>query len=148
VSFPAQPDAASPKAGELRLRARTSELGAARLYAEDAAAAFGLDATACHEFAFAVNEAVTNAIRHGAPDAQGYIRLAVATRADRLTLAVQDYGRFLSSAVDRTISSEDGRGLTMMARMVDVQLCIGRAGTIVRLSKTRASTGPPTELFG
>ncbi len=42
----------------------------------------------------AFNEAVTNAIRHGAPDEHGHIHLSVLVDGERLTLAVRDYGTF------------------------------------------------------
>ena len=63
-----QLDGAARSASELHVLARRSELGVARKYAEDVAAAFGLDADSRYEFVYAVNEAVTNAIRHGAED--------------------------------------------------------------------------------
>jgi pimeloyl-ACP methyl ester carboxylesterase len=73
--LPAQPESppAESLAGhfgvrELRLPAKASELGRAREYANQAAATFGFGAEDRFEFVFAVNEAVTNAIMHGAAD--------------------------------------------------------------------------------
>lgn len=114
----------------------------AREYARRAAAAFGLDPDGSYKFAFAVNEAVTNAIRHGAPDAQGQIRLSVVMDADRLTLAVHDYGTFLPPKLGRSAASEEGRGFAMMACWADVELCLAPTGTIVRLSTTRVANRP------
>jgi anti-sigma regulatory factor (Ser/Thr protein kinase) len=119
------------------LPARPSELRAAREYARGAAAAFGLDPDASYKFAFAVNEAVTNAIRHGAPDAQGEIRLSVVMGADRLTLAVHDYGTFLPPTRGGSAMLEEGRGFAMMACWAEVELHLAPTGTIVRLSATR-----------
>ena len=131
--------AASPATSELRLPARASALGAARKYVGEAAAAFGLDAEGCHEFVFAANEAVTNAIRHGAPDEQGHIQLAIAVQADRLTFVVRDYGTFVPSIPENSSRSEHGRGFALMARLVDeVQLSSEPGSTTVRLSKARA----------
>ncbi|MGA2452565.1 MAG: ATP-binding protein [Solirubrobacteraceae bacterium] len=131
-------DASVADASELRLPARPSKLGVAREYVHEAAAAFGFDADRCYELAFAVNEAVTNAIRHGRPDAQGHIHLSVRAHGDLLTVAVRDYGTFVASAVGGAPTAESGRGFALMARMMDaVQLCVSPGSTTVRLSKAR-----------
>jgi anti-sigma regulatory factor (Ser/Thr protein kinase) len=123
---------------ELRLPARPAKLAAAREYAHEAAAAFGFDAERCYEVAFAVNEAVTNAIRHGRPDKHGYIHLSALADGDRLTLAVRDSGTFAASAATSAASGEGGRGFPLMARLMDaVQLCVSCESTTVRLSKSR-----------
>ncbi len=123
---------------ELQLPAERSELGAARKYAADSAAAFGLDADTCYEFVFAVNEAVTNAIRHGASDEHGLIHLSIVADADRLTFSVRDRGTFVMPILDGSMSADHGRGLALMASLVDeVQLEIEPGGTTVRLSKAR-----------
>lgn len=125
----------------LRLPARPSKLGAAREYVHRAAAAFGLDAERCEEVVFAVNEAVTNAIRHGAPDEHGHIHLSVRIDGDRLTLAVRDCGTFLASRVDPAgaAGAERGRGFALMTHVMDaVQLCVAPGSTTVLLSKARA----------
>ncbi len=130
--------ATSLVSSELRLPARRSELGAARQYAADCAEAFGLDEAACYEFVVAVNEAVTNAIRHGASDERGLIHLSIISDPDRLTFAVSDHGTFVMPVLDGSVGSEHGRGLALMASLVDeVQLEIEPGGTTVRLSKSR-----------
>jgi anti-sigma regulatory factor (Ser/Thr protein kinase) len=139
----AQPNGTSPHSSELWLVAERAELARARRFAEQAAAAFGLDGDGCYEFAYAVNEAVTNAIRHGRPDERGLIRLSVTADADRLTCAVRDCGTFITpdllAGSGRGI--ENGRGFALMNRLMDeVQLCIEPGSTIVRLSKARPST--------
>ena len=99
---------------------------------------FGLDSDRCYEFAFAVNEAVTNAIRHGRPDAHGDIHLSVSAHGDRLTFAVRDYGTFSGYAPIGVLGADCGRGFVLMARVMDaVQLCVGSGNTTVRLSKAR-----------
>jgi anti-sigma regulatory factor (Ser/Thr protein kinase) len=126
-------------ASELHLPARPAKLGAAREYAHEAAAAFGFDADRCYEVAFAVNEAATNAIRHGKPDEHGCIHLSARADGDRLTLAVRDCGTFVASAGDVDMLAESGRGFALMARLMDaVQLCVSSGSTTVRLSKARA----------
>src|SRR5271166_2694030 len=123
---------------ELPLPARRSELGAARQYAADGAEAFGLDEASCYEFVVAVNEAVTNAIRHGASDEKGLIHLSIVADADCLTFAIRDRGTFVMPDLDSSVGSEHGRGLALMASLVDeVQLEIEPGGTTLRLSKAR-----------
>ena len=123
---------------ELQLPAERSELGAARKYVADQAAAFGFDPDTCFEFVYAVNEAVTNAIRHGASDENGLIHLSIVADAGRLTFSVRDRGTFVMPVLDGSVSAEHGRGLALMASLVDeVQLEIEPGGTTVRLSKAR-----------
>ncbi len=136
-------------ASELHVQARRSELAVARRYAEDVAQAVGLDADSRYEFVYAVNEAVTNAIRHGASDEDGMIHLSIVADAERLTFAVRDQGTFVVPVLDVTDTAEHGRGLALMASLVDeVQLQIDPGGTTVRLSKTipsRNGSAQPAE---
>jgi anti-sigma regulatory factor (Ser/Thr protein kinase) len=132
-------DTTSSAASELRLPALRSALDVARRYVEEAAAAFGFDPDSCFELVFAVNEAVTNAIRHGAADEQGLIYVSVVADDDRLTFVVRDCGTFAIPVLDTDTRSEHGRGLALMASFVDeIQLRIKPGSTIVCLSKARA----------
>lgn len=129
----------SPITSELRLPAKAAKLCLAREYAHQAAAAFGLDPDRCYEVAFAVNEAVTNAIQHGRPDERGDIHLSVHADGDRLTLLVRDRGTFVASSIARGPCAESGRGFALMTHLMDaVQLCVAPGSTTVRLSKARA----------
>jgi serine/threonine-protein kinase RsbW len=132
-------DAAGRSESELHLPARRSELAAARKYAGDVGAEFGLDPDGCYDFVLAVNEAVTNAIRHGASDERGLIHLRIVADEDRVTFSVRDCGSFVMPVMDGPANSDHGRGLALMASLVDeVQLEIEPGGTTVRLSKVRA----------
>jgi stage II sporulation protein AB (anti-sigma F factor) len=123
---------------ELQLPAVADELFTARTYAAQAAAAFGLGAEDCYDFAYAVNEAVTNAIRHGAPDEQGRILLSVVADGDRLTFVVRDYGTFRPPAHEHNTVADHGRGLALMRSLTDeIRLCVEPGGTSVHLSKAR-----------
>ena len=129
-------DAGSRTESELELPADRSELSAARKYVADAAAALGFDPDTCFEFVYAVNEAVTNAIRHGASDENGLIHLRIVADGERLTFSVRDRGTFVMPVLDGSVSAEHGRGLALMASLVDeVQLEIEPGGTTVHLSK-------------
>ena len=141
----AEPRAVTHAASELHVPARRAELGKARKFAEDVSADFGLDDDSRYEFVYAVNEAVTNAIRHGASDDEGMLHLSIIAEGDRLTFAVRDRGTFPMPAMDpaETVeTAEHGRGLALMASLVDeVELHIEPGGTTVRLSKHRVENG-------
>jgi anti-sigma regulatory factor (Ser/Thr protein kinase) len=138
VKISPESDAEYLSAGELTLPATDSSLLAAREYVEETAAAFGFDADSCYQFVFAVNEAVTNAIKHGGSDEHGYIRLRAITEGDLLTFVVHDYGTFRVSSIDRSIRVEHGRGLAFMASLTDkIGVSAKPGGTTVSLSKAR-----------
>jgi serine/threonine-protein kinase RsbW len=124
---------------ELRLPAEPSELARMRDYVSRAASEFGLDDAGRRDFVFAANEAVTNAIRHGTPDAEGTILLRITGEGQLLTLAVSDRGPFLADVGDDDPLAESGRGFGFMAMLVDeIQLSTGRGHTTVSLHKRRA----------
>jgi anti-sigma regulatory factor (Ser/Thr protein kinase) len=134
---------ASLPSSELCLPAELSQLAAARTFARQAAAAYGFDGDGCYEFAYAVNEAVTNAIRHGRPDERGFIRVTISAEADRLTCAVRDWGTFIppaeGPAASCDLAAEHGRGLALMRILMDeVRVHSFSGGTIVYLSKVRS----------
>jgi anti-sigma regulatory factor (Ser/Thr protein kinase) len=136
--MPPPSDTINASASELHMLARRSELGIARKYAEDVAAAFGLDEDSRYEFVYAVNEAVTNAIRHGASDEEDMIHMSIVADSERLTFAVSDRGTFVMPEVEGAEVSPGGRGLALMASLVDeVDVHIDPGGTTVRLSKVR-----------
>lgn len=122
---------------ELRIAPGPSGLATARNYAADAAAAFGLDAAARFDVVLAVHEAVANAIRHGAPDERGHIRLEASVGPERLTITVHDCGEF-KQPVAAPPDADHGRGLGIIGNLMDeVVFTSGPAGTTVRLSRLR-----------
>lgn len=128
----------------LELPAEPSAIVRAREFARAAAIDCKLDSTDCYEFVYAVSEAVTNAIKHGTPDAQGMITLTVARDSRTLTIAVRDCGSFHVPAVGIGSALESGRGLALMAQLADsVHLHSERSGTTVFLSK-RLTADPTT----
>jgi anti-sigma regulatory factor (Ser/Thr protein kinase) len=126
-------------AQECLLLASSSQLASARAYVSEAATAFGFDTTSTYELVYAVNEAITNAIRHGAPDANGMIQLSVSDEGDVLSVTVHDSGTFeMPTPGGPAPGAEHGRGFALMASFADsVQVCIGAGGTTVSLSKGR-----------
>jgi anti-sigma regulatory factor (Ser/Thr protein kinase) len=119
---------------ELWVRADPVELRTARRFAEAAAEDFGLDSDARFRFTLAVNEAVANAIEHGAPSPEGRVQLRIAGHGDSITFEVRDWGSFSVSKPDPGTLQERGRGLAMMATLVDeVDLKPSDDSTVVRL---------------
>lgn len=125
---------------DLRLRSHPSELRRARCHVDEAAAEFGLGPTDRYQLVFAVNEAVTNAIRYGTPDRDGTIGLRIAVDGDTLICSVNDRGRgpVKTSTAQADPLAEGGRGFTYMSMLTDeVELLHETDGTTVRLHKRR-----------
>jgi serine/threonine-protein kinase RsbW len=132
----ADPLGALPR--ELRLPAVPAQLVIAREHVARAALAVGFDDRATHDIVFAVNEAVTNAIRHGKPDQTGTIGLLIEPDGDGLTVVVSDSGSFIPSVPDGSPMAEHGRGFVFMSSLMDqVDLVRRPEGTLVRLRKHR-----------
>lgn len=123
---------------DLRLPAVPSELKRARDCVAAAAAEFGFSRKASFDLVFAVNEALTNAIKHGSPDEDGTVGLAIDVDGDALVCTVHDCGPFIPrSATDS--SAESGRGFAFMEALTDeCELLVEPDSTIVRLRKSRA----------
>jgi anti-sigma regulatory factor (Ser/Thr protein kinase) len=112
-----------------------------RAWASQAAVALGCDGKPRFEFIVAINEAVTNAIRHGSPADDGTIGVCLERDGDSVVCSVSDCGPFmpLSQGLDPT-SDEGGRGFAFMAALTDeVQLVVSRDTTVVRLRKLRTA---------
>jgi anti-sigma regulatory factor (Ser/Thr protein kinase) len=119
---------------ELWLRPDPRELRRARWLAEAAAVDHGLDEDESFRFKFAVNEAVANAIEHGEPSEDGYILLRARPQGDDLCFEVHDWGSFRPDLAGADSLSDRGRGLALMAAMVDEVDVRPRGGTtVVRL---------------
>lgn len=129
---------------EIALSAHPAELWTARRFFAAAAAEFGLAERSRYRATTAANEAVSNAIRHGAPFPEGVIYLGAAAEDDELVCTVHDGGSFeLLGGAERDPWSEQGRGLPLMSLLVDeVAIATGSEGTVVRLS-TRREDSPP-----
>jgi anti-sigma regulatory factor (Ser/Thr protein kinase) len=101
---------------------------------------FGFDEDERFAFAFAANEAVSNAIEHGRASPEGTIRLCVDEEDGGLAFYVEDHGTFTPRLPDYEAMPARGRGLAFMAAMVDeVDVREGEAGTVIRLCKRRGA---------
>jgi anti-sigma regulatory factor (Ser/Thr protein kinase) len=138
-----EPDAAGVVPRELRLSAEPAQLATARDHVERAARAMGFDARGTHEIVFAVNEAVTNAIRHGRPDREGTIGLMIEDDGQGLNVVVTDSGSFLPTVPDESPMADHGRGFVFMSSLMDhVELTRCPEGTMVRMRKRRNGASP------
>lgn len=120
---------------ELWLRQDPRELRRARWLADTAAAEHGLDADAQFRFTFAANEAVANAIEHGEASPEGHIVVrSSSSAAGDLTFEVRDWGTFTPHLSEADALPDRGRGLALMATMVDeVDVAPTGDSTVVRL---------------
>jgi anti-sigma regulatory factor (Ser/Thr protein kinase) len=125
--------------GALRLQHHPCELRRARAFADAAAARFGLSSVEREDFKLAVNEAVANAIEHGEPCWDGAIHVWTTERDDTLTLGVRNGGEFDFRPLPTDPLAEHGRGLTLIADLVDA-VALSRVGNHIQveLSKERS----------
>jgi anti-sigma regulatory factor (Ser/Thr protein kinase) len=124
----------------LRLQPDPAELARARQFAVAAASRFGLDRAACDDFKVAASEAVANAIEHGLPCADGTIHVWADESEETLTLAVRNRGEFIFKPPPVDPLADRGRGLTVMAGLVDRVALIRIADQIqIELSKERSN---------
>lgn len=124
----------------LHLPAEPDALSTARAYLSEAALECGLAGTEHYQFLYAVNEALTNAIKHGVPDGLGMITLGVSCDERALTATVYDPGSLGDSdppaIAKRATDSEGGRGLGLMLAMTDsLNIQSDDCGTTVSLTK-------------
>jgi anti-sigma regulatory factor (Ser/Thr protein kinase) len=104
---------------ELWLRQDPRELRRARWLADTAAAEHGLESDEQFRFTFAANEAVANAIEHGEASPEGHILVRTSSAGSALSFEVHDWGSFTPSLSEADPMPERGRGLALMATMVD-----------------------------
>ena len=135
MRFDAAP-VAPPIERELELAANPAELTTARAFVSAAAADYGFGETETFDFTFAANEAVTNAIEHGLPSADGTIRIRIVEEDGALALYVWDWGTFAPDVRPAGPLAEGGRGLPFIATLMDdVELSTVDGTTRIRFSK-------------
>jgi anti-sigma regulatory factor (Ser/Thr protein kinase) len=125
---------------DLRLPADAVELTRARRFVRDAVTGFGLEDRAAYEFVYAVNEAVTNAIKHGRAERDGTIGLRIEVAGESIICSVRDRGPFVPPTTHPGPNlAESGRGFAFMSALTDeLELCVTPGATVVRLSKRLA----------
>ncbi|MEO6885254.1 MAG: sensor histidine kinase [Jatrophihabitantaceae bacterium] len=109
------------------------DLAAVRAVVRTAATMAGLDAERSDGFVYAVNEVVTNSIRHG----EGAAELALWSADGSLVCEVHDGGRMgdvLAGRLAPSLGRTSGRGLWMVNHLCDlVQVRSPESGTSVRM---------------
>ena len=95
--------------------------------------------------AVATNEAVSNAMEHGAPCDDGHFHLAASVDSGSFVFSVRDCGQFddASSPLPDPVA-ERGRGFAFMNLLMDDVRLDARPGrTVLRLAKRLPGTPPP-----
>ena len=124
----------------LSIPARLERLAEVREFVDHAASAAGFDEAERYEVKLALNEAVTNAIRHGSESPDDRVEILVSEHDGQLDLSVADSGVFVHRFELRRQLAEGGRGLAFIAELMDgLEVCPEYEGTTIRFSKRSAS---------
>ncbi len=114
----------------------------AREWAATAAREFGFTKDDCYQVKLAVSEVVANAIQHGSAGPEAPIRISIRAREGALDVEVLDTGVFVGTDEAAGELSERGRGLELVAVMMDeVELTPGDEGTRLRFTKRLERNG-------
>ena len=112
---------------------------AARSLVREAAAEAGLDGESVWDLMLAATEAVTNAIKHGKPWPNDCILFVTAPCPRGLCVQVCDLGTFDSALEPAPVEATSGRGMQIIAALVDrLELTSRHGRTLVRFEKHRA----------
>jgi anti-sigma regulatory factor (Ser/Thr protein kinase)/ketosteroid isomerase-like protein len=120
-------------------------LSEGRGFIDRALAAAGFDAATRYPITVATNEAVSNAMEHGAPCDDGHFHLAASVEAGSFVFSVRDCGEFedAPSPLPDPVA-ERGRGFAFMNLLMDEVQVDARPGhTVLRLAKRLPGTPPP-----
>jgi anti-sigma regulatory factor (Ser/Thr protein kinase)/ketosteroid isomerase-like protein len=106
--------------------------------------AAGFDAATRYQITVATNEAVSNAIEHGAPCDDGRFHLAASVENGSFVFSVRDCGRFEEShSPEADPVAERGRGFAFMNLLMDdVRVDARSDQTVLRLAKRLPGTQP------
>ena len=127
---------------DLWIEADVRQVREAREWAATAAREFGFAKDDCYQVKLAVSEVVANAIQHGSSGPEAPIRISIRAREDALDVEVLDTGVFVGADEAAGEMSERGRGLELVAVMMDeVELTPGDDGTRLRFTKRLERNG-------
>jgi serine/threonine-protein kinase RsbW len=128
--------AAESEARRLSIPASLDRLHEVREFVDRATARAGFDAHSRYEIKLAVNEAVTNAIRHGSESLDDRVDVEITRRADGLTFCVADTGLFVHRFELPNHLPERGRGRSFIAELMDgLEVRPDYEGTTICFSK-------------
>jgi anti-sigma regulatory factor (Ser/Thr protein kinase) len=120
----------------MTMEAHPQRLQEARDWAQQAAADAGLDEPDCFQVRLAMSEAVANAIQHGSSEQSDCIRIQASQRNGSLVFEISDTGRFVAPVAHSTHEDESGRGLEVLAMIMDeVQMTSAGDGSVLRFAK-------------
>ena len=119
-------------------------LSEGRSFIDRALAAAGFDAATRYQITVATNEAVSNAMEHGAPCDGGHFHLSASVEEGSFVFHVRDCGEFEDAVTPLPDPvAERGRGFAFMNLLMDDVRLDARAGeTVLRLAK-RLPDAPP-----
>ena len=129
----------------LAIAAGPAGLSEGRGFIERVLSAAGFDSETTYQITVATNEAVSNAMEHGVPCADGLFHLAAGVEAGAFVFSVRDCGEF-DDAVEREPDpvAERGRGFAFMNLLMDDVRLDARPGqTVLRLAKQLPGAEPP-----
>jgi anti-sigma regulatory factor (Ser/Thr protein kinase) len=131
----------------LAIRPGLQGLAEGRGFIDRALSEAGFDAGTRYQITVASNEAISNAMEHGAPCEDGYLHLAATVSDGSFVFSVRDCGEFEQTpppAVDPV--AERGRGFACMNLLMDDVRLDARPGeTVLRLAKRLPGTPPPPQ---
>jgi anti-sigma regulatory factor (Ser/Thr protein kinase)/ketosteroid isomerase-like protein len=131
--------------GALTISAGPAGLSEVRSFIDRALAAAGFDAATRYQITVATNEAVSNAMEHGAPCDDGRFHLSASVEEGSFVFHVRDCGQFEDAVTPPPDPvAERGRGFAFMNLLMDEVRLDARAGeTILRLAKRLPDAPPP-----
>jgi serine/threonine-protein kinase RsbW len=129
-----------PMRRETWLPAAPASLPTARSIVSDAASEIGLDGESTWDLILATSEAFANAIQHGEPWPNDCILVATEPCARGLRVEVTDCGQFDSTLEPAPLDSTGGRGIPIIAAVVDrLEVKNGNGRTLVRFERHAAA---------
>ena len=134
----------------LAIPAGPAGLSEGRSFIDRALTAAGFDAAARYQITVAANEAVSNAMEHGAPCDDGRFHLSASVEDGSFVFHVRDCGRFEDAVTPLPDPvAERGRGFAFMNLLMDdVRLDARSDETILRLAKRLPDAPPPAAPTG
>ncbi len=121
---------------DLSIDADLRRLRDAREWAARVAREFGLTAEHCFQVKLAMSEAVANAIQHGSGAPEDCVHISAREREGALVFEVRDTGTFVESKGPPEELAERGRGLGLVALVMDeAELQPGEDGSLLRFAK-------------
>ena len=130
---------------ETWLPATPASAAAARAIVREAAADAGLEGEPTWDLALATTEAVSNALRHGKAWPNDCILLVTQRSSGGLRVEICDLGTFDSPPKPAAREATSGRGMQIIAALVDrLEVEYGDGRTLVRLEKRSGSASCQT----